>query len=154
MKKRILTLALGGIVAVGVAVGSYGLTNAKVFAADTNSVAKSAVVAEKVDKEDQENINLSKLNVKISKEEAKIIALSSQKDGKVLNVELENEDGTIVYGVELQTPQKNYDIKIDANTGKILKSEVDDEKEGSSTDEENQNINDDDNNNINEAIEE
>jgi uncharacterized membrane protein YkoI len=152
MNKRILTLALGGIFAVGVAFGSLGLINAKAFAADNNAVAKSAVVAEKGEKEDKEDINLSKANVKISREEAKNIALSSQKDAKVLKVELEDEDGTIVYGVEVQTAQKKYDIKIDANTGKILKSEADDEKEGKSIENESKNTNDKDD--INEEVEE
>ncbi|MBZ4688735.1 MAG: hypothetical protein JG764_2368 [Clostridiales bacterium] len=151
MNKKILTLALGGIFAVGVAFGSFGLINAKVFAADNNAAKKSAVVAEKGEKEDKEDINLSKANVKISQEGAKNIALSSQKDAKVLEVELEDEDGTIVYGVEVQTAQKKYDIKIDANTGKILKSEADDEKEDKI---ENESKNTNDRDDINEEVEE
>jgi uncharacterized membrane protein YkoI len=129
MNKKILALALGGI-----------------FAAK-----KSAIATEKVEKEDKEDINISKANVKISQEEAKNIALSSQKDAKVLEVELEDEDGTIVYGVEVQTAQNKYDIKIDANTGKILKTEADDE-EDSSIENESENVNDNDD--INEEVEE
>ncbi|MDK2919562.1 MAG: hypothetical protein PWQ37_2295 [Candidatus Petromonas sp.] len=151
MNKKILALALGGIFAVGIAFGSLGLTNVNAFASDNNAAKKSAIATEKVEKEDKEDINISKANVKISQEEAKNIALSSQKDAKVLEVELEDEDGTIVYGVEVQTAQNKYDIKIDANTGKILKTEADDE-EDSSIENESENVNDNDD--INEEVEE
>jgi uncharacterized membrane protein YkoI len=59
-----------------------------------------------------------------------------QVPGKVLKVELENENGYLVYGVEIAKPDHQIvDIKVDAGNGKILKidqgSDEDHEKEDS-----------------------
>jgi uncharacterized membrane protein YkoI len=59
-----------------------------------------------------------------------------QVPGKVLKVELENENGYLVYGVEIAKPDhQTVDIKVDAGNGKILKidqgSDEDHEKEDS-----------------------
>ncbi len=47
--------------------------------------------------------------------------------GKVLEVELENEDGHLVYGVKIvKTDKQIADVEIDAETGKLLKQNNDD----------------------------
>jgi hypothetical protein len=44
-------------------------------------------------------------------------------------VELENEDGNIVFGVEVTRPDgTKLDVKVDAGTGKVLASEPDDDR--------------------------
>jgi uncharacterized membrane protein YkoI len=44
--------------------------------------------------------------------------------GKVLKAELENENGYLVYGVEIaKADHQIADVKIDAGTGKVLKIE-------------------------------
>jgi hypothetical protein len=46
--------------------------------------------------------------------------------GKVLKAELENEDGYLVYGIEVAKANRQIaDVKIDAGTGKILKIDKD-----------------------------
>jgi uncharacterized membrane protein YkoI len=46
--------------------------------------------------------------------------------GKVLKVELENENGYLVYGVEIAKADRQIaDVKIDAGDGKVLKIETD-----------------------------
>lgn len=63
---------------------------------------------------------------KISPQEA-ISSAKLQVSGDVLGYELEDEDGKLVYGVKLVKGDEEYDVKVDANTGKVLK--VDKEKE-------------------------
>lgn len=46
--------------------------------------------------------------------------------GKVLKAELENENGYLVYGVEVVKADRHIaDVKIDAGNGKVLKIETD-----------------------------
>ena len=61
----------------------------------------------------------------ITLEQAKDVALA-EVQGEVLKIELEEENGFLVYGVEIVTPDKNItDIKIDAGNGDILLVEKD-----------------------------
>jgi len=49
--------------------------------------------------------------------------------GKVLRVELENENGYLVYGVEIAKPDHQIvDVKVDAGNGKILKIDRDNDE--------------------------
>ncbi|MDA3129984.1 PepSY domain-containing protein [Aliibacillus thermotolerans] len=61
----------------------------------------------------------------ISKEEAKQIA-TEQYPGTVTEVERERENGKEVYEMEITGDEYKYELKLDANTGKIVKL---DEKE-------------------------
>ena len=46
--------------------------------------------------------------------------------GKVLKAELENENGYLVYGVEIAKADRQIaDVKVDAGNGKVLKIETD-----------------------------
>ena len=61
----------------------------------------------------------------ITLEQAKDVALSNIQ-GEVLKIKLEEENGFLVYGVEIVTPEKIItDIKIDAGNGDILLVEKD-----------------------------
>jgi uncharacterized membrane protein YkoI len=68
---------------------------------------------------------------KISMDSA-INAALKEVQGKVLRAELENENGYLVYGIEIaKTDHQIVDVKVDAGDGKILKVENDQkEKEG------------------------
>ncbi len=62
---------------------------------------------------------------KVSLDEAVQAALQAV-PGKVLKVELEDEDGYLVYGVEIAEADRQIaDVKIDAGTGKLLKIDPD-----------------------------
>lgn len=64
---------------------------------------------------------------KISQSQAKNIALQAYTgNGQIKEVQLEDEDGTIVYGVEfVESDSNEVDVKVDAKTGKIFKIEDD-----------------------------
>lgn len=65
---------------------------------------------------------------KISLDSAMNAALK-QVPGKVLKVELENENGYLVYGVEIAKPDHQIvDVKVDAGNGKILKIDQDNDE--------------------------
>lgn len=51
--------------------------------------------------------------------------------GKAVRAALEDENGTIVYGVEVVSGAKAVDVKVDVRDGKILSAQADqDEREG------------------------
>jgi hypothetical protein len=65
---------------------------------------------------------------RITAEQAVMTAKSSPQGsgGKLLRVELQNEDGFLVYNVELVSPDKKVrEIKVDAGNNKILRVDVD-----------------------------
>jgi len=56
-------------------------------------------------------------------------AAVQQVRGSVTAVELENENGTLVYSVEIQTATGEHDVKVDAGNGQVLHGEADDDKD-------------------------
>ncbi len=61
----------------------------------------------------------------ITLEQAKDVALANVQ-GEILKIELEDENGFLVYGVEIVTPEKILtDVKIDAGSGKVLRIDKD-----------------------------
>lgn len=67
----------------------------------------------------------SNKNSYIGTNKAKKIALSQVPGATVKKVELDKDDGIAVYEVELISGQYEYEIKIDAKTGKILEIDKD-----------------------------
>jgi uncharacterized membrane protein YkoI len=65
---------------------------------------------------------------RITPEQARDAALAQVK-GTVKKVELENEDGNVVYGVEIKTSNGESDVKVDAGDGRVLHIEQDSESE-------------------------
>ncbi|XJZ26868.1 PepSY domain-containing protein [Bacillota bacterium Lsc_1132] len=62
----------------------------------------------------------------LTKAESESIALKAVA-GTVKSSELENENGSAVYGVQIvDKAGKTQDVKVDAKTGKVLKVEADD----------------------------
>ena len=58
--------------------------------------------------------------------ESAINAALKEVPGKVLRAELEDENGYLVYGVEIaKADQQIVDVKVDAGDGKILKTDID-----------------------------
>lgn len=106
MKTKMIIIGLVVIVSIVVAVG--------VFAA-----------------EDREH-DVTNVKVNITEEQARKIAADFLQGGTIGKLELEDEDGVIVYGIEISDGQKIHDVKVDANTGKIIKDDTDqdEEKEG------------------------
>ena len=67
-------------------------------------------------------------DAKITSEQAKATA-EDHTNGTALSVQLENEDGYLVYGVLVQTSNGKLDVKVDAGNGSVLKAEADDGSE-------------------------
>jgi len=65
---------------------------------------------------------------RITPEQAQAAALA-QVPGTVKKVELENEDGNVVYGVEIKTSNGDSDVKVDAGDGRVLHIEHDGESD-------------------------
>jgi uncharacterized membrane protein YkoI len=62
---------------------------------------------------------------KISMDQAVERALASVQ-GQILKTELEDENGFLVYGIEVVSADKSVvDVKVDAGTGKVLAMEKD-----------------------------
>jgi hypothetical protein len=125
--KMIGTKLLASVLALGViGVGAVG----------TNLVKPAFAVGQEVnanvEKQDpNEQVKLQKEAV-ITQDQATNTVLQKYPDGSVKEVELEDENGTVVYGVHVVTKDgKSYDVKVDAKTGKITKAEDDstDEKD-------------------------
>ena len=124
-KNKVLIPALAAAILAG---GGFSIAHA---AAPQDK--PTTEVAEENDTQNQ--AELAK-QAKITEEEATKTALEKV-PGTVNEVELEDEDGTIVYGIEVvSTDGTQQDVKVDAQTGKIVKVEADDEENGEENDEE------------------
>ncbi|QNG59216.1 PepSY domain-containing protein [Metabacillus idriensis] len=66
-------------------------------------------------------------NLKISYEQAKEIVLKAQK-GSISEMELEKESGVWMYKIEVKSSGRDYDFKVNADTGEITKKKEDDDQ--------------------------
>ncbi|SDO34487.1 PepSY domain-containing protein [Alkalicoccus daliensis] len=127
MKKAILSIAavtvIGGTSAYALSGNDAGVNTAELNnAADTAQSESETGAADAEETEEQ-----------ISEEEAVAIA-KTVVDGTLDEVELDTEDGLLIYEVELDYQGEDYDIDVDAHTGEIVK--VDDDLLGTSAEEE------------------
>jgi uncharacterized membrane protein YkoI len=77
----------------------------------------------------KEKAGVASLPTSVTMEEA-IKTATAQFPGKVLEAELENEDGKAVYEVEIVNASgETREFEIDAQSGKILSSEQEDQDE-------------------------
>ena len=74
--------------------------------------------------EGQENDIALLSKAKISLTQA-IAAAEQHAQGKASRAELEDENGKLVYGVEVVGGGKSTDVKVDINTGQILSAQAD-----------------------------
>lgn len=63
---------------------------------------------------------------KIISEQKAIEIAEKEVNGMMKEIEIDEDDGQILYEVELQTNKGEADVDIDAETGKVLKVELDD----------------------------
>ena len=101
----------------------------QMIAAGTCVLALTGAVVLSNAAEKEKTTKHHKLKAKITEEQAKAAALAA-KPGKVTEVELEKEDGVVVYGIDITAEDgKMFDVTVDANTGKVLKVEAEDANE-------------------------
>lgn len=119
MNKKIMSIAIIGL--IGVSLLSTGLVKNNVFASTNGNKRKV-----EFSKEENDNLNLTNVKVKLTKDDVVKLVLNKYKEGKVEKVKLDDEEGNIVYEVDMILNGVEYDIDIDASNGNILKDEVDD----------------------------
>lgn len=95
---------------------------------DANTGKVIETEQEKLDKEDMAEYSAMK-QAKVTLTSAMQKATQSV-NGKVIGVEFELEKGQALYDIEVVKDNQIYDVSIDANTGKVLSSQVDMEDNG------------------------
>jgi uncharacterized membrane protein YkoI len=140
--KKIRTLIAGGVIAVATVGGvagiaaaqsSGGSTTTNAASADESPAYKSSVTVPDgpdtgKDDESAESAALQS-QAKITPDQAKAAALAAV-PGTANKVELENENGNVVYGVEVtDAAGKTTDVKVDAGNGTVLAKDADDDNE-------------------------
>ncbi len=138
MNKKLVILVLIGIFALGGTVSAYAATNT-----DQSQTSKPAVTEPATAVEQDKNVTLPTGGIDLATAEQ--TALASVDGGTMISSQLEDENGVIVYGVEIQKDKVNYDVKVDAVSGKIIKTDQGDDNESMNNDEESSNDNDKDN---------
>jgi uncharacterized membrane protein YkoI len=88
---------------------------------------KGEILSREMEDEDDGDMSTQQAveTAKISMDQAEKIALK-EVDGQVTDAELDSGNGILVYELEIKQGKKEYDIEIDANTGEVLKVELDD----------------------------
>lgn len=114
MKKKWIAIVGSGALVVGMAVA--GVSFAK---SEDNEIRNGTIRIEKQSEAEFPSM------AKISMDQAVQQALASVQ-GQVLKTELEDEDGFLVYGVEVVgTDKAIVEVKVDAGSGKVLAMERD-----------------------------
>ena len=137
--KKLRNLIAGSAIAVATLGGVAGIAAAQSSgsapsAANESPAYKSSVTAPNgpdtgKDNESGDSAALQPL-AKITPDQAKAAALAAV-PGTAGKVELENENGNVVYGVEVtDTAGKTTDVKVDAGNGTVLAKEADTENAG------------------------
>ncbi|CAH0304704.1 hypothetical protein SRABI96_04734 [Peribacillus sp. Bi96] len=88
---------------------------------------KGEILSQEMEDDDEEEMSTQQAveTAKISSDQAEKIALKKV-DGQITDVELDSENGILVYEFEINQGKKEYDVVVDASTGEILKTELDD----------------------------
>lgn len=65
-------------------------------------------------------------DVELGVEDAKKIVMDKEPNVSITKIELDDDHGRMVYDIDATLEKREYDIKIDANTGEIIKWHYDD----------------------------
>jgi uncharacterized membrane protein YkoI len=87
---------------------------------------KGEILSQEMEDDDEEEMSTQQAveTAKISSDQAEKIALKKV-DGQITDVELDSENGILVYEFEINQGKKEYDVVVDATTGEVLKNELD-----------------------------
>ncbi len=137
MKKKWIAIIGSGVLVIGLTFAGAG------FAKSHNGEVRNGTIQI----ENQVEANFPEM-AKITQDQAIMEALATVQ-GQILKTELEDENGFLVYGIEVVTADKTIvDVKVDAGSGKILSTEQDakdnDEHVGFRDRDENENDHDND----------
>jgi uncharacterized membrane protein YkoI len=114
MNKKWIAIIGSGVLVTGLAVARASFAKS-----DDSEIRDGTIRLEKQVEADFPDL------AKLTSDQAVTKALDAVK-GKVLKTELENENGFLVYGVEVVTADKAIvDVKVDAGSGKVLAMDQD-----------------------------
>ncbi|MDC3413834.1 PepSY domain-containing protein [Aquibacillus sp. 3ASR75-11] len=137
MKKK--TLIAGGltlsILSGGFVFGANIPTDSVSAASNTSATVEKSETEKEKENEASEQAELKK-EVKVPSQDAEKAALN-EVDGTVLDTELGDENGTIVYEITIETKDGKQEVKVDATSGEFLKVENDDDEDEENGDDEN-----------------
>ncbi|ALX49157.1 PepSY domain-containing protein [Lentibacillus amyloliquefaciens] len=94
-------------------------------------------------KDNNTNNNKSSKSAVISTAQAEKIA-KNEFNGSIIKLELDEDDGRLVYEIEMKSKNNEADIEIDAYTGEIVVMEIDDNDDDDDRDDDRDNDDDDD----------
>ncbi|MCK1994366.1 hypothetical protein GW626_21025 [Peribacillus muralis] len=88
---------------------------------------KGEILSQETDDDEDEDMSTQQAveKAKVSMDEAEKIALKKVA-GQVTDAELDSENGGLVYELEIKQGKKESDVVVDAMTGDVLKTELDD----------------------------
>lgn len=144
MKFKFLILSLVAILAIGGTYSAFAASNIGNLDAGKTIVRSNEKEMENDNEKDDVSLDPTMVKPAINEENAKQIALKSLSNSTFKSIVLEDENGKLVYGVIVQAGDQSYDVKVDANTGELLKSEQDNDNENSGKNVENSEVEDDD----------
>lgn len=135
IKNRSKQIIVGGAAAVGLALGVAALAGAapsptpKQEAQDPNLNGSIQFPEDESASEADEAKTLGDL-AKVSSADAEKAALAAVPGGTVLGSALENDNGSVIYEVDMtDTNGKSIEVKVDAGNGAVLSQESTDETE-------------------------
>lgn len=103
-----------------------GFDNQKEYSANVNAKTGKVTNARSEKRDKNDNKTALDLNKAISRKEANQLAEKAAKKGQGQSWTLETDNGTAVWDVEVVNGHKSTDVKINAQTKKIISTEADD----------------------------
>ena len=122
-KRKIATMILVGTLALGGTVTSFATT---ATAPSLNN--PKTIVEEQATESEALDANVALPAGGIDQTSAEQKAQASIPGSTVVTSVLEDENGVIVYGVEIKTGNAVHDVKVDAKTGSIVKTDQGNDK--------------------------
>ena len=75
----------------------------------------------------QHDRNVLQERARISADDARATALAAVPGGKIVESELEEENGRLIYSFDIEAADGTHDVEIDAITGQVLQSALESE---------------------------
>ena len=102
---------------------AFGIASGSVLA-DKLGYQSSAQIPQLERTDSQEQVAMAKV-ARVSLEQAKAVALKAVPQGRISEAELENEDGNVVYEIELLVGGEERTVIVDAGNGAVLSNTLD-----------------------------
>jgi len=120
LNRRKMAAGLGGLTLM---LGTIG--GVAVYAA-TPPAPATAIATEQPGTAEPADVPIDPSKVKTTAEQAKAAALARFPGGTITQVELQDENGSLIWGVELtDVGGKTQDVKVDGNSGQVITVESD-----------------------------